>query len=146
MIAPLFVPHQVYCCHVYFFFCEIPKYVQAKSRLAYIDLDFMEVGYHTYKAGWGWWMQTDLVPSDQKFSCKWNISFFKAVPSNRLSIYLGSLLHITSSLIGHFCLNQNAILHKMLKLRLWNFKPIFYCNIFFSSFGYQFQLIFTSYK
>ena len=28
----------------FFFFCEIPKYVQAKNRLAHLDWDFMEVG------------------------------------------------------------------------------------------------------
>ena len=70
-------------------------------------------------------MQADSVPSNQKFSCKWNLSFFKAVPSNRLSFYLGSLLHIISSLFIHFFLFQNAILHKMLKLGFWNFKPVF---------------------
>ena len=70
-------------------------------------------------------MQADLVPSDQEFSWKWNFSFFKAVPSNRLSFYLGSPLHIISSLFSHFCLFQNAILHKMLKLGFWNFKPTF---------------------
>ena len=73
----------------------------------------------------GWWMQADSLPSDQQFSCKWNLSFFKAVPSNRLSFYLGSLLHIISSLFIHFFLFQNAILHKMLKLGFWNFKPVF---------------------
>ena len=72
-------------------------------------------------ADWGWWMQADLVPSDQKFSCKWNLSFFKAVPSNRLSFYLGSPLHI----ISHFCLIQSAIFYKLLKLGFWNCKPIF---------------------
>ena len=69
-------------------------------------------------------MQADSVPSNQKFSCKWNLSFFKAVPSNRLSFYLGSPLHIISSLFSHFCLFQNAILLKILKLGLWNFKPM----------------------
>ena len=70
-------------------------------------------------------MQADSVPSDHKFSFKWNLSFFKAVPSNRLSFYLGCPLHIISPLFSQFCLFQNAILHKMLKLRSWNFKPIF---------------------
>ena len=56
---------------------------------------------------------------------KWNLSFFKDVPSNRLTFYLGSLLHIISSLFNHFYLFQNAILHKHLKLGFWNFKPIF---------------------
>ena len=115
----------VYWCHVYFFFCEIPIYVQTKNRLAHLDQDFTEVSYQGCRACWGWWMQADLVPSDQKFSCKWNLSFSKAVPSNRLSFYLGSPLHIISSLFSHFCLFQNAILHKMLKLGLWNFKPTF---------------------
>ena len=84
-------------------------------------LGFYGSGLASLHAGWGWWMQAESVPSDQKFSCKWNLSFFKAVPSNRLSFYLGSPLHI----INHFCLFQNAILHKILKLGFWNFKPIF---------------------
>ena len=50
---------------------------------------------------------------------------FKAVPSNRLPYYLGSQLHVVSSLFGHFCLFQNAVLCKMLKLGFRNFKPIF---------------------
>ena len=110
---------------VHFFFCEIPRYVQTKKRLAHLDWDFMEMGYQAYRAGWGLWMQADSVPSDEKFSCKWHLSFFKAVPSNSLSFYLGGPLHIISSLLCHFCLLQNTILHKMLKLGFWNFKPIF---------------------
>ena len=50
---------------------------------------------------------------------------FKAVPSNRLPFYLGSLLHVISSLFSHFCLFQNAVLHKMLKLGFWTFNSIF---------------------
>ena len=106
----------VYWCHVYFFFCEIPKYMQTKNRLAHFDWDFMEVGWQVCWAYWGWWMQADTIPSDLKFSCKWNLSFFKAVPSNRLSFLLGSPLHIISSLFSHFCLFQNAVLQKILKL------------------------------
>ena len=66
---------------------------------------------------------------------------------------MGSPLHIISSLFRHFCLFQNAILNKMLKLEFWNFKPIFFrmqhqlvVTFFFSSFGYQFELIFASYN
>ena len=97
-------------------------------------------------------MQTDSIPSDQKFSCKWNLSFYKVVPLNRLSFYLGSWLHIISSLFSHFCLLQNVILHEMLKLEFWKFKLIFlrmqfyWLQLFVSSFGYQFELIFLSYK
>ena len=32
----------VYCCHVYFFFCKIPKYVQARNGLAHLDWHFIE--------------------------------------------------------------------------------------------------------
>ena len=42
-----------------------------------------------------------------------------------LSFYLGSPVHIISSFFSHFCLFQNAILHKMLKLGFWNVKLIF---------------------
>ena len=47
-------------------------------------------------------MQAGSVPCNQKFHCKWNLSFFKAVPPNRLPLYLGSLLHIIISLSRHF--------------------------------------------
>ena len=70
-------------------------------------------------------MLADSIPSNQKFSCKWNSAFFKAVLSNRLSFYLGSPFHMISSLFSHFYLFQNAILHKKLKLRFCNFKPVF---------------------
>ena len=55
-----------------------------------------------------------------EFSCKWNLSFFKAVPP-------------ISSLFSHVCLFQKAILHKMLKLGFWNFELIFL--------GMQFSLV-----
>ena len=45
--------------------------------------------------------------------------------SHQIGFYHGSLLHIFSSLFSHFCLFQNAILHKMLELGFWNFKSIF---------------------
>ena len=70
-------------------------------------------------------MQADMVPYNQKFSGKWNLSFFQTVPTNRLPFDLGISFHIISSLFSLFCLFQNAILHKMLKLGFWNFRPIF---------------------
>ena len=91
-----------YWYHVIFSFCKIPKYMQTKRNLAHLDWNFMKVGYQTCRAGWGWWMQADSVSSYQKLSSKWNLSFFKAVPSNRLSFYLGSLLHIISSSFSLF--------------------------------------------
>ena len=59
------------------------------------------------QAGWGWWMQAGSVPCDQKCSCTYNFSFFMAVPLDRLSFHLDSLLHIISFLFSHF--------------RLWNY-------------------------
>ena len=69
------------------------------------------------------WHGTD--PCDHKFSCKWNLSFFKAIPPNRLHFYLDSSLHRISSLFSYFCLFRKAILQKNLKIRFWNFKLIF---------------------
>ena len=51
---------------------------------------------------WNSPMQVGSVPCDQKFSCNWNLSFFKAVPSNKFSFYLDSLVRIISSLSSHF--------------------------------------------
>ena len=115
----------VYWCHVYFFLCEIPKYVQAKNRLAHLDCDFMGVGYQVCRAGWGWWIQAHLVNQFRNFLAKKNLLFYKAVLSKRLSFYLESPLHVISSLFSLFCLFQTAIVHKILMLRFWNFKPIF---------------------
>ena len=51
---------------------------------------------------------------------------FKDVPPNRLTFYMGSLPHIIiRSLFSHFCLFQNAVLLKVLKLEFLNFKPVF---------------------
>ena len=71
-------------------------------------------------------MQTALVPCDRKFFCKSNLSFFKAVPPTTLRFYSGSLFDIISSLISHFCLFENAILHKTLKPWFGNFKSNFH--------------------
>ena len=128
----------VYWCHVCFFFCEIPKYVQAKNGLARLDWHYMEVGSQAYWAGWRLWMQAGSVPSNQKFSCKW--TFFMDVLSNGLSFYQGNPLHIISSLFRHFCLFQNAILHKMLKLGFWNFK-LFFLKCSFHRLQHFFSLV-----
>ena len=50
--------------------------------LAHLDWHFMEVGQHAYQTGWEWWMQAGSVQCDQKFLCKGNIPFSKAVPPN----------------------------------------------------------------
>ena len=53
------------------------------------------------------------------------IYHFQGFPIKQAVFLPGSLLHIISSLFRYFCLFQNAILHKMLKLGFLNFKPIF---------------------
>ena len=123
-----------YCCHIYFFparflnMCKPRTTFYLFDELAQLDLHFIEVevGHHIYRTGLGWWIQADLVLCDQKCSCKSNLSFFKAIPPNRLPFNLGSPLHIIRSLFSQFCSFQNSILHKMLKLGSWNFKPIFF--------------------
>ena len=136
-----------------FFFCEIPKYVLSKhlwwagppglafygSGLACL-LSWLDM----INAGW-------LSSMQSEFCCKWNLSFFKAVPPSRLLFYLGIPLHIISSLFSHYCLFQNAILHEMLMLEFWNFIPIFLkmqfsliATFFFSSFDYLLEFVFAS--
>ena len=47
-------------------------------------------------------LQAGSVPCDQKVFWKWNLSFFKAVPPNRLPFSLCSMLHIIISLFSNF--------------------------------------------
>ena len=47
-------------------------------------------------------MQAGSIPCNQKFSCKWILTFLKAVLPSRLPFYLGSLLLTISSLSSHF--------------------------------------------
>ena len=103
----------------YFFFSEIPKYVQIKNRLAHQDWDL-----------WKWASK----PAELLGDCEYKLTPFHPVRNflaneiylfSNLSFYLGSPLDIISSLFSHFCLFQNAILHKILKLGFWNFKFIF---------------------
>ena len=93
----------VYCYHVYFFFCEIPKYVQAKNRLAHLDWHFME---------WAS-MLTNLA------GIMMNTGWFGSLS------FLGSSHHVISFLLSHFCFFQNAILRIVSKLQFWILKPIF---------------------
>ena len=119
------------CSHVYLFSARFRNMCMPRTtfyfldRLANLDWHFMEVGWHLYRDGWGWRMYVGSVPWNQKICCKWNLSFFKAVPPNRLHFYLDSSLHTISSLFGYFCMFRKAILQINLKIRFWNFKIIF---------------------
>ena len=123
----------IYCCHVYLFsvrylnMCKPRAIFFSFEGLAHLHWHFMEVGQHVYQAGWEW-MQAGSVPCNQNFFCKWNLTFFKAVPPNWVLFYLGNPLHIISSSLSKFFLFHNAILHKILKLGFWHFKPAFSHN------------------
>ena len=110
----------IYWCHIYFSFCGIPSQEQAGSSW----LEFYGSGLASLPS-WLEMVNAGWLGSIRSEICKWNLSFFQAVPSNRLFFCLGRPLHIISSLFSHFSLFQNAILHKMLKLGFWNFKHIF---------------------
>ena len=122
----------IYCCHVYFFcfarflnMCKPRTIIYLFCRACLPGLAFYGsvVKYLLSRIGMvnaGW-----LTSIYQKFSCEWNLSFFKAVPPVMLPFYLGSPLHLISSLFSHFCLYQNSIPHKMLKLGFEILSPFF---------------------
>ena len=83
-------------------------------------LVFMEVDQHSYQAGWGWWMQAGSVPWDQIFSSMIFI-MFQGCPTRQTAYLPRKPAHIISSLFSHFCLFQNAILHKNVEVRLLEF-------------------------
>ena len=120
----------VYCCHVYFFFCEIPKYVQAKNRLAYLDWHFMEwasmltklVGYNEYRLG--------RFHRIRNFFAN-EIYHFQGCPIKHAVFLPRQSAPCNSSLFSQFCLFRNAILRKMLRLGFWN------CKSFFSEFSFH---------
>ena len=70
---------------------------------------------------YGWWKNAGLIPHDQKFSRKWNLSFSQTIPVMGCPTYLASRLHRISSLFSCFWMFQNNILHKLLKLGFLNF-------------------------
>ena len=123
-----------------FFFCEIPKYVLSKhlwwagppglafygSGLACL-LSWLDM----INAGW-------LSSMQSEFCCKWNLSFFKAVPPSRLLFYLGIPLHIISSFIQPLLLVPECYFAWNVEVRVLKFYTHFSqnaifidCNIFF---------------
>ena len=65
----------VYCCMFIFFSVRSLNICHISSDgLANLDWHFMEIDKHNYQTGCSWWMQVGLVPCNQKFSCKWNIT------------------------------------------------------------------------
>ena len=83
----------VYCCYVYFFSGKFLNVCKPRT----ITYPFDSLAHLDWYTGWRWWMQAGSVPCNQKYYCKWNLSFFKTVPPN-----FGSLLHLISSLFNHF--------------------------------------------
>ena len=145
----------VYRCRVYFFSARFLNMHKPRTKF-YLLCRAGSPGLAFYGSGparllsWLGMVNAGSVPCDKKFPCKWNLSFFKAVPQNRLLFHLASLLNIISSSFSHFCLFQNAILHKMLRLGFWNFKPTFlrmqlsFVVTFFFFWFWLFELIFAS--
>ena len=96
----------------------------AKNNLLLYSMGLQFYGLQFY----GWWKQ--------KFIIFAGYPFIRAVPLKRA-------FHIINLL-------QNAILHKVLKLGFWNFKPIFLRMLFLlaatflSGCGYLFKLMFVT--
>ena len=129
----------VYWCHVYFFLWD--SYICANQEQAGPPRSgFYESGLPSLPSWLGMVNAGWLGSIRSKIFLEWNLSFFKAVPSNRLSSDLGSPFHLISSVFNYLCLFQNAILHNMLKLGFWNFKPIF-LRMQFSLVGTFFSLV-----
>ena len=114
---------QVYWCHLYFFLCEVPKYVQIKNRQTHLDWDFSGSGLASLSSWLGMVNAGWLGSIRPKIFLQMNLSFSKVFLFT--IFYLGRRLYIISSLFTHFCLSQIIILHKMLKLGLWDFNAIF---------------------
>ena len=91
----------VYCCHVCFFFFEIPKYVQAKNRLGYLDWHFME---------WAS-MISKLTGYDECRLARFHPirNFFANEIYQRLSHFFSLVLVICSSWYLHFRLSYEFL-------------------------------------
>ena len=111
----------------FIFFCKIPKMWKPRTT------DFL---WRADPPLWKWASTLTKLAGDDEcrlplFHAIRNVHTKEIYHFSRLShqtgclFNQGSLLHITSSLFSQFCLFQNAILHKMLKLGFWNFNPIF---------------------
>ena len=120
----------VYCCHVYFYFARFLNMCKPRTTL-YLICWADSPGLAFY--GWGivclpsWLAMVNvgwLNSMRPEIFLQMKFIIFMVVSLNRLPFYLGSPLHVISSLFIHFCLFQNAILHKMLKLGFWYFNLI----------------------
>ena len=137
---------------LYFSFCKISKYVQAKNRLTHLNWHFMEwASMLTKLAGDDGYRLARFHPI-RNFIANEIYHFLRLSHRTDCLFTLGSPFYVISSLFSNVCLFQNAILLKMLNLGFWNFKPIFLriqfllvAAFFFFSFSYLFELIFASY-
>ena len=127
------------CCQGYFFL-SFPKMCKLRTTL-YLVWSAGPPGLQLY----GWWKLARFGSMWLEIFSQMKFITFLVCPTSQASSF-----HIISSLFSHFCLFQNAILHKMLKLGLWNFKPFFsecsfyWLQHFYSGSGYLFKLIFES--
>ena len=100
------------------------------SPVEFLNLCKLRPGLFTsFGIIWKWSIKPTELAGDSERRLTWfhlirNFLANKLDHFSRLSFSL-SPLHIISSLFSHFCLFQNAILYKMLKLEFLNFKPFF---------------------
>ena len=75
-------------------------------------------------------MHAVFVPCDQKFSSKWNLSFFKPVPPNKAAFLAEQLapynqLLIQSLLLVPECYFPLYVEARVLKFKFWSLSPFF---------------------
>ena len=114
----------VYCCMFIFFSVRSLNICHISSDgLANLDWHFMEMDKHNYQTGCSWWTQVGLVPCNQKFSCKLNITL-QSCPTKQAAFLPGqptpySQLIIQAVLIVPKCYLAKNVLDNSLSVRLW---------------------------
>ena len=88
------------------------------SKIREVWIQPKRTSFFLKKKSWLLWRDFPprCVPRNQTFSGKLNLSFFKAVPPNRLYFYQGSPLYRINSLFSYLCLFRKAILQK----KMWS--------------------------
>ena len=121
----------VYCCHGYFFSVIFLNICKPRTTF-YLLLGPCQSGLAFYGKGpahlpsWLGMMNTGWLSSMRsEVPLQMKFIIFQGCPTKRGASLLGQPAAYNQFLIQLVLLVQNAILHKMLKLEFWNFKPIF---------------------
>ena len=122
----------VYCCHVYFFSARILNMWMSRTTFYLLwragppGLGFYGSRPARLPSWLGMVNAGRLGSMRSEIFLKMKFIILQGCPTKQADFYLGSPLHIISTSFSHFCLFENVISHKMLKLVSWNFKPIFH--------------------